>query len=76
MIDAKRFGGLQPDVDDRTERNAGVVEAMKKVLLFATVAEAVTGLALVIVPSLVGQLLLGGDWVASPYRSRVSLTWP
>ncbi len=32
---------------------------MKKVLMFAAVAEAVTGLALVIVPSLVGQLLLG-----------------
>ena len=37
----------------------GIVEAMKKVLMFAAVAEAVTGLALVIVPSLVGQLLLG-----------------
>src|SRR6476469_2056055 len=32
---------------------------MKKVLMFAAVAEAATGLALVIVPSLVGQLLLG-----------------
>ena len=32
---------------------------MKKVLVFAAVAEAATGLALLIVPSLVGQLLLG-----------------
>jgi hypothetical protein len=32
---------------------------MKKVLNFAAVAEAATGLALLIVPSLVGQLLLG-----------------
>ena len=32
---------------------------MKKVLIFAAVAEAATGLALLIVPSLVGQLLLG-----------------
>ena len=34
---------------------------MKKVLNFAAVAEAATGLALLIVPSLVGQLLLGED---------------
>jgi hypothetical protein len=32
---------------------------MKKVLVFAAIAEAVTGLALLIIPSLVGQLLLG-----------------
>jgi hypothetical protein len=32
---------------------------MPKGLIFAAVAEAVTGLALLIVPSLVGQLLLG-----------------
>jgi hypothetical protein len=32
---------------------------MKKVLIVAAVAETVTGLALLIVPSLVGQLLLG-----------------
>ena len=32
---------------------------MKKVLIFAAVAEAGTGLALLIAPSLVGQLLLG-----------------
>ena len=32
---------------------------MKKVLVFAAVAEVATGLALLIVPSLVGQLLLG-----------------
>ena len=34
---------------------------MRKVLIFAAVAEAVTGLALLIVPSLVGQLLLGEE---------------
>jgi len=34
---------------------------MKKVLVFAAVAEAVTGLALPIFPSLVGQLLLGAE---------------
>ena len=32
---------------------------MKKVLNFAAVAEAATGMALLIVPSIVGQLLLG-----------------
>jgi hypothetical protein len=32
---------------------------MKKVLILAAVAEATTGLALLLVPSLVGQLLLG-----------------
>jgi hypothetical protein len=32
---------------------------MKKVLIFAAIAEAITGLALLIVPLLVGQLLLG-----------------
>src|SRR5512137_1014142 len=32
---------------------------MRKVLVLAAVAEAATGLALLIVPSLVGQLLLG-----------------
>jgi hypothetical protein len=41
---------------------------MKKVLIFAAVAEAATGLALVIAPSHVGQLLLGAelDGVAIP----------
>jgi hypothetical protein len=34
---------------------------MKKLLIFAAVAEAATGVALLIVPSLVGQLLLGVD---------------
>jgi hypothetical protein len=34
---------------------------MKKVLVFSAVAEAATGLALLIVPSLVGQLLLGEE---------------
>jgi hypothetical protein len=34
---------------------------MKAVLVFAAVSEAATGLALLIVPSLVGQLLLGTE---------------
>ena len=34
-------------------------QTMKSVLIFAAVGEAATGLALLIVPSLVGQLLLG-----------------
>jgi len=34
---------------------------MKRVLIFAAVGEAGTGLALLIVPSLVGRLLLGQD---------------
>jgi hypothetical protein len=34
---------------------------MKKVLILAAVGEAATGLALLIVPSLVGRLLLGED---------------
>ena len=34
---------------------------MKKVLIFAAVAEVATGLALLAVPSLVGQLLLGEE---------------
>ncbi len=34
---------------------------MRNVLIFAAVAEAATGLALLIVPSLVGQLLLGEE---------------
>ena len=37
------------------------IGAMKKALIFAAVAEAATGLALLIVPSLVGQLLLGEE---------------
>jgi len=35
---------------------------MKKVLTFAAVAEAATGLALLVAPSLVGQLLLGQEF--------------
>jgi hypothetical protein len=35
---------------------------MKRVLIFAAVAEAATGLALLIVPSLVGRLLLGEEF--------------
>jgi len=37
------------------------VMAINKVLIFAAVGEAATGLALLIVPSLVGQLLLGAE---------------
>jgi hypothetical protein len=37
------------------------MDAMKKVLILAAVSEAATGLALLIVPSLVGQLLLGEE---------------
>ena len=37
------------------------MDAMKKVLVFAAVSEAATGLALLVVPSLVGQLLLGEE---------------
>jgi hypothetical protein len=37
------------------------IGAMKKVLIFAAVGEAATGLALLIVPSLVGRLLLGEE---------------
>jgi hypothetical protein len=46
---------------------------MKKVLIFAAVGEAATGLALLIVPALVGQLLLGEELtgVATPV-ARVS----
>jgi hypothetical protein len=35
---------------------------MSKVLIFAAVAEALTGLALLFVPSIVGQLLLGQEF--------------
>ena len=36
---------------------------MKKVLIFAAVAEAATGLALLVLPSLVGRLLLGEELI-------------
>ncbi len=36
---------------------------MRKVLIFAALAEGATGLALLIVPSLVGQLLLGEELI-------------
>jgi hypothetical protein len=45
----------------RNSGTSGEIGAMKKVLNFAGVAETVTGLALLIVPSLVGQLLLGEE---------------
>jgi len=37
------------------------MDTMKKVLVLAAVSEAATGLALLVVPSLVGQLLLGAE---------------
>jgi len=37
------------------------MNAVKKVLVFAAAGEIATGLALLVVPSLVGQLLLGTD---------------
>ena len=46
---------------------------MNKVLNFAAVAEVATGLGLLIVPSLVGQLLSASNSPASPYRWRA---WP
>ena len=39
------------------------MDAMKRVLIFAAVGEASTGVALLIVPSLVGQLLLGEELI-------------
>jgi hypothetical protein len=36
---------------------------MKKVLTLAAVAEAATGLALLVVPSLVGRFLLGAELI-------------
>ncbi len=38
---------------------------MKKVLILAAVGEGVTGLALLIVPSMVAKLLLAQNWPAS-----------
>ena len=35
------------------------MDVMKKILIFAAVAEALTGLALLVVPSMVGEALLG-----------------
>ena len=54
---------------------------MKKVLALAAVSEAVTGLALLIVPSLVGQLLFGeeltgvADTGGARDRHRPDRTW-
>jgi hypothetical protein len=39
------------------------IGTMNKVLIFAAVAEAATGLALLVVPALAGQLLLGEELV-------------
>jgi hypothetical protein len=43
-------------------RDVDVAKTMKKVLIFAAVAEAVTGLALLIAPALVGLLLFGQEF--------------
>jgi len=45
---------------------------MRQVLTFAAVAEAVTGLALLIVPSLVGRLLLGAELTDAIPVARVA----
>ena len=37
------------------------MDAMRRVLVFAAIGEAATGLALLIVPSLVGHLLIGAE---------------
>jgi hypothetical protein len=39
------------------------IDAMKRVLVLAAVSEAATGLALLLVPSLVGRLLLGAELI-------------
>jgi hypothetical protein len=41
--------------------NGWDIGAMKKVLVVAVIAEAVTGLALMVMPSLLGRLLLGEE---------------
>jgi hypothetical protein len=41
--------------------NGWDIGAMKKVLVVAAIAEAVTGLALMVMPSLLGRLLLGEE---------------
>ena len=50
-------------MDDSTHRGV-----LKKLLALAAIAEAATGLALLIVPSLVGRLLFGAEFtgVANP----------
>ena len=45
----------------RTEWPTGKTSWMKKLLTVTAVAEAATGVALVVIPSLVGQLLLGAE---------------
>jgi hypothetical protein len=44
---------------------------MKRVLLLAAVSEAAAGVALLVVPSVVGRLLLGEPLTGVAYRSRV-----
>jgi len=45
----------------RREVELGLARTMKRVLVLAAVGEAATGMALLIVPSLVGHLLLGAE---------------
>ena len=53
-----RLRQLPAIADAVAHERPGVAGAMKKVLVLAAVSEAATGLALLIVPSLVGRLLL------------------
>jgi hypothetical protein len=46
---------------DGRKSMAGAQQPMNRVLIFAAVAEAATGLALLLVPSVVGRLLLGDE---------------
>jgi NADH:ubiquinone oxidoreductase subunit K len=45
-----------------SQREWPEIDTMKKIFIFAAVAEATIGVALLIVPSLVGQLLLGQEF--------------
>ena len=60
----KRPSSFQPLPSKvRQRERLSEIGPMKKALMFAAVAEAATGLALLIVPSLVGQLLLGEELI-------------
>ena len=49
---------------------------MKQVLIFAAVGEAATGLALLVVPSLVGQLLLDQEFIGIALIALGIACWP
>ena len=53
--------GPEQLTEARRKQLPAIAGAMRKVLIFAAVAEAATGLALLIVPALVGWLLLGEE---------------